>query len=159
MAETRNPQRLRPWRVLAIVASGSALGLVWNSASGHGFPLSSNVYVQPGDQQVESAEAKGLIQKGALALDARPLWAYEAGHIPSALPFPEDDKFDEHFAALEPQLRSNLNVIVYCAGFGCEASHIVARKLKQHGIPAVVLNEGWPAWTDAGYPIRTGKQP
>ena len=43
------------------------------------------------------------------------------------------------------------------AGYGCEASHLVARKLKERGIPAVVLNEGWPAWTDAGYPIKEGR--
>lgn len=159
MADSNDPERLRLWRVAAIVALGSALGLGWNAASGHGFPLTSNVYIQPGDQQIEAAEAKSLIEKGALALDARPAWAYENAHIPGALPFPEDDKFDEHFAALEPHLRSNLNVIVYCAGFGCEASHILSRKLKQRGIPAIVMNEGWPAWTDAGFPTRSGKQP
>ena len=43
-------------------------------------------------------------------------------------------------------------------GFGCEASHIVARKLKERGIPAAILHEGWPAWQDAHYPVREGRR-
>jgi len=35
----------------------------------------------------------------------------------------------------------------------------VARKLKERGIPAVVLSEGWPAWTEAGYPTKEGAKP
>jgi len=48
---------------------------------------------------------------------------------------------------------------VYCSGFGCEASHIVARRLRERGIPAAILHDGWPAWTDAGYPVREGAEP
>ena len=55
------------------------------------------------------------------------------GHVPGALPLPEDD-FDRAFATLEDRLRSHFDIIVYCSGYGCEASHIVARKLagKRH---------------------------
>jgi rhodanese-related sulfurtransferase len=154
----RNDDRLRLWRLVAIVALGSTLGLAWNAVSGHGFALSSNVYVRAGEEEVQAADAKARLEKGALMLDARPVWSYELGHIPGALPLPEEE-FDKHFALLEPQLRASLDVIVYCSGFGCEASHLVARKLKQRGIPAAVLHEGWPAWTEAGYPTRTGAQP
>ena len=79
-------------------------------------------------------------------------------HIPGALALPEDD-FDRAFTALEPRLRASFDVVVYCSGFGCEASHLVARRLKERGIPAVVLSEGWPAWQEAGYPIKEGPQP
>ncbi len=41
-------------------------------------------------------------------------------------------------------------VVVYCSGFGCEASHVVARKLRERGIAAGILDEGLPAWEDAG---------
>jgi len=27
------------------------------------------------------------------------------------------------------------------------------------GIPAIVLAEGWPAWMDAGYPVKEGPRP
>jgi rhodanese-related sulfurtransferase len=148
----------RAWRILVILAAGAALGLAWNTLGGRGFALSRNAYVAEGDEQIEAAEARRRLDQGALFLDARPVAFYEMSHIPGALTLPEDD-FDRAFANLEPRLRSTFDIVVYCSGFGCEASHLVARKLKQRGIPAVVLSEGWPAWTDAGYPTREGAQP
>jgi rhodanese-related sulfurtransferase len=149
---------LRVGRIAVIVLAAAVLGLGWNQLSGRGFALSRNAYVAPGDEQVTAAEARARLDKGALFLDARPVAFYEMSHIPSALPLPEDD-FDRAFAKIEPRLRSTFDIVVYCSGFGCEASHLVARKLKDRGIPAVVLSEGWPAWTDAGYPTREGAQP
>jgi rhodanese-related sulfurtransferase len=148
----------RVWRVAAILLLGVLLGLVWNSTSGRGFALAGNVLVKPGDETIPAAVAKQRLDKGALALDARPFANYEMEHVPGALSLPEED-FDASFARLEPRLRDSLDVIVYCAGFGCEASHVVARKLKERGIPAVILDEGWPAWQDAGYPVRAGREP
>jgi rhodanese-related sulfurtransferase len=158
VANAAEDDRLRIWRAAVIAVVGAALGLAWNAFSGQGFALSSNVYVKPGDELVEVAEAKARIEKGALAFDARPVWAYEAAHIPGSRPLPEDE-FDKYYAQFEPLLKGSLDVIIYCSGFGCEASHIVARKLKEHGVPAAVLHEGWPAWKDAGYPTKTGKEP
>jgi len=149
---------LRPLRILAILAFAAALGLAWNGLSGRGFALSRNAYLQEGDEQIEAAAAKARLDQGALFLDARPIAFYEMSHIPGALPLPEDD-FDRAFGKLEPRLRSSFDIVVYCSGFGCEASHLVARRLKERGIPAVVLAEGWPAWTDAGYPVKEGPKP
>ena len=150
--------RFRPWRVLAIVAAGVCLGLGWNAASGRGFALSSNVLVKPGDETISAAEAKRRLDAGALFLDARPKMNYDVEHVPGALSLPEES-FDADWAKLEPRIRESLDVVVYCAGFGCEASHVVARLLKERGIPAVILDEGWPAWQDAGYPVRAGREP
>lgn len=145
-------------RMLLLLGLGSALGLGWNAFSGRGLALAGNVFVKEGDELVEPAAAKARLDKGALFLDARPLDFYDMEHVPGALSLPEDE-FDAAFARIEPQLRASFDVIVYCAGFGCEASHIVSRKLKERGVPAAILHEGWPAWQDAGYPTRTGKQP
>ena len=145
-------------RVFAIVALGVALGLAWNALSGRGFALTSNVFLKPGDEEIPAAEARARLEKGALLLDARGVEFYEMGHIPGAVPLPEED-FDRSFAALEPRLRSTFDIVVYCSGYGCEASHIVARKLREKGIHAAILHEGWPAWTDAGYPTKEGKEP
>lgn len=151
--------RPRPLRAALLIAFGSVCGLTWNAVSGHGFALQSNVYVRPGDELIEAAEAKQRLDAGtALFLDVRPPAFYAMGHIPGALNLPEDD-FERAFGQLEARLRSQFDVVVYCAGFGCEASHIVARQLKARGVPAAVLHEGWPAWTDAGYPAHTGAQP
>ena len=147
----------RVGRLLLIVAAGGLLGLVWNGLSGRGFPLSANVLVKPGDELAGPPEVSARAARGALVLDARPLDFYKMGHLPGALSLPEDD-FDVAFARLEPALRSSLDVVVYCAQY-CEASHIVARKLKERGIPAAILKDGYESWTDAGLATRTGAQP
>ena len=149
---------LRAYRIAAIVALGSGLGLAWNAASGRGFALTRNVFIQEGDEVIEAAEARARLDKGALFLDARPVDFYKMSHIPGALPLPEED-FDPAFAKLEPTLRGRFDIVVYCSGYGCEASHIVSRKLKQRGIPAAILHEGWPAWQQAGYPEKSGDAP
>jgi len=150
----------RLWRVLVIVAAGLCLGLAWNAWSGRGLGIRANAFVRPGDDMelVEAPAAKARLEKGALFLDARGLPFYEMGHIPGALPLPEED-FDASFARLEETLRRRFDIVVYCSGYGCEASHIVARKLRDRGIEAAILHEGWPAWTDAGYPVKQGSEP
>ena len=150
--------RLRVLRMLAIVAAGIAAGLLWNAVSSRGFALGRSVFVQSGDEVIEAAEARARLDRGALFLDARPPDFWKMSHIPGALSLPEDD-FDRVFAELEPRLRHHFNLVVYCSGYGCEASHIVARKLREKGIHAAILNEGWPAWTDAGYPVTQGGKP
>ena len=150
------PIRVR--RILVILVAGAVLGLGWNQLSGRGLALTRNAYLREGDEQIAPADAREKLDKGALFLDARPVAFYEMSHIPGALPLPEDD-FDRAFAKIEGRLRGSFDTIVYCSGFGCEASHLVARRLKERGIPAVVLAEGWPAWTEAGYPTREGAQP
>jgi rhodanese-related sulfurtransferase len=150
--------QIRWRRAAAILLAGAGLGLLWNAFSGRGFALDKSVFIQAGDESIEAAEAKTRFDRGALFLDARPIDFYNMSHIPSALPLPEPE-FDEYFARLEPRLRSTFNIVVYCAGYGCEASHVVARKLRDQGIHAAILNEGWPAWTEAGYPTKTGREP
>jgi rhodanese-related sulfurtransferase len=149
---------LRPWRIVAIGGLGIALGLLWNGLSGRGFALGQSVFIQRGDEVIEAGEAKARLDRGALFLDARPVDFYKMGHIPGALPLPEPD-FERAFTGLEPRLRRHFNLVVYCSGYGCEASHIVARRLREKGIHAAILNEGWPAWTDAGYPVTSGETP
>jgi rhodanese-related sulfurtransferase len=147
-------------RLLAIVTAGLGLGLAWNAWSGRGLALGSNAFVRPGEGlvEIEAADAKARLEKGALFLDARGIDYYRMGHVPGALPLPEDD-FDRAFATLEDTLRRRFDIVVYCSGYGCEASHIVARKLRERGIEVAILLEGWPAWTDAGYPVKEGDAP
>jgi rhodanese-related sulfurtransferase len=145
---------MRPLRILIIGTAGILAGLGWNAASPRGFALGRSVFVQAGDEVIEAAEAKSRLEKGALFLDARPVDFWKMSHIPGSVCLPEED-FDKAYAALEPRLRATYNIVVYCAGFGCDASHVVARLLREKGIHAAILNEGWPAWTDAGFPVTS----
>jgi rhodanese-related sulfurtransferase len=145
-------------RIALIAAAGVACGFAWNSLSGKGFALGQSVFVQAGDQLVSARDAKDWLDKGALFLDARPRDFWRMSRIPGALCLPEEE-FGRAFSELEPQLRQNLSLIVYCSGYGCESSHVVARQLRERGFPAVILDEGLPAWEDEGYPIDTEARP
>jgi rhodanese-related sulfurtransferase len=148
---------LRAGRILLIAAAGLACGMAWNTWSGRGIALGANAFLREGAEEIPAAEAKERFDRGALFLDARPVANYEMSHIPNAVPLPEDD-FDRHFTAIEARLRASFDAVVYCAGYGCEASHLVAERLKAKGIHVAILNEGWPAWTDAGYPVTEAGQ-
>jgi rhodanese-related sulfurtransferase len=137
-----------------IVVVAVACGLAWNSLSGKGFDLGQSVFVQAGDVLIPAPEARSWLDKGALFVDARPRDFWLMSRIPGAVSLPEED-FDHAFAELAPKLRKNLSIIVYCSGYGCESSHIVARQLRARGFPAVILDEGLPAWQDEGYPLDT----
>lgn len=143
-------------RAVAIVTAGAACGLSWNALSGRGFALGQSVFVQAGDEVIAAAEAKSRLERGALFLDARPGDFWRMSRIPGALSLPEEE-FDRVFAELEPRLRRTFNIVVYCSGYGCEASHVVTRRLRERGIHAAILAEGLPAWEGAGYPLQTGE--
>jgi rhodanese-related sulfurtransferase len=151
---------MRPdWRrFLLILAVGAATGLAWNAGSARGFALGRSVFAQAGDVIVEARDAKTLLDRGALFLDARPRDFWRMNRIPTALALPEDD-FDKAYAEVEPQLRRARAIVVYCSGYGCEASHVVARRLREKGFDAGILDEGLPAWQDAGLPLDSEPRP
>lgn len=139
-------------RFILILAGGVALGFAWNAASGRGIALGQSVLLQAGDELVKAADARRLLDQGALFLDARPRDFWRMNRIPGALPLPEDD-FDRAYAEVEGRLRRASAIVVYCSGYGCEASHLVARKLRERGFAAAILDEGLPAWEDAQLPL------
>ena len=141
-------------RFILILVAGATFGLAWNAGSGRGFSLGQSVLVQAGDELVAAPAAKRLLDEGALFLDARPRDFWRMSRIPGALPLPEED-FERSFQQAEPRLRRARTIVVYCSGYGCEASHLVARKLRERGFAAAILDEGLPAWQDAALPLDT----
>jgi len=145
-------------RFVLILVAGASLGLAWNAGSGRGFALGQSVLVQTGDELVAAPDGKRLLDEGALFLDARPRDFWRMSRIPGSLPLPEED-FERSFQEAEARLRRASAIVVYCSGYGCEASHIVARKLREKGFAAAILDEGMPAWQDAQLPLDTEPRP
>jgi len=145
-------------RLILILVTGAGAGLLWNAASGRGFALGRSVLVQTGDELVAAKDARALLDRGALFLDARPRDFWRMSRIPRALSLPEED-FDRALAQVEPRLRRASAIVVYCSGYGCEASLVVARKLRERGYAAAVLDEGLPAWQDAAGPMDSEPRP
>lgn len=82
-----------------------------------------------------------------LWLDARPDAQFLQEHIPGALPLNEDrwnELLPQMLAAWSPEKR----VVVYCSSQSCEASHEVARRLREEAqLKSVsVLHGGWETW-------------
>jgi rhodanese-related sulfurtransferase len=150
--------RLHWTRFILILAASVSLGFAWNAFSGRGIVLGQSVLTQAGDELVKAPDAKALLDKGALFLDARPRDFWRMSRIPGALSLP-DEGFDKAFPEVEERLRRASTIVVYCSGYGCEASHIVARKLREKGFAAAVLDEGLPAWEDAKLPLDSEPRP
>ena len=145
-------------RFLLILVLGGAAGLSWNAWSGRGFDLTRSVFAQADDEIVKAEQAKVLHERGALFLDARPRDFWRMNRIPGALALPEDD-FDRAYPEAEPLMRRAKAIVVYCSGYGCEASHVVARRLREKGFDAAILDEGLPAWQEANLPVDAEARP
>jgi len=83
-----------------------------------------------------------------LWVDARPRAKFEREHIPGAVPLNED----EWVRLVGPFLDAwapEKTIVVYCDGGSCEASHHVARRIKEElqiENAVWVLQDGWNAW-------------
>ena len=91
----------------------------------------------------------------ALFADARPLDAFNAGHIKGALHL-DPSEFDQWSEQLFSQASSEVTIIAYCEGVKCQLSRELAEKLTWLGYEKVYsLKDGWGLWKKHGLP--TGK--
>lgn len=82
-------------------------------------------------------------------IDVRPVEEYAAGHLPGAINIPPDE--------LEEKLRafdSEHEVVAYCRGPHCVFSFDAVEKLRLKGVKASRLEDGFPEWKSAGYPVE-----
>jgi len=107
-------------------------------------------------QTVDYAYAKQAIGNGtrggakALLIDARPNPKYLSGTIPSSLSIP-DTQIDKFIGQLDKTPKDK-EIIVYCGGWDCEKSPIVAGHLKSVGFTNVKLYQaGEPEWATKSY--------
>ncbi|MFC1592260.1 rhodanese-like domain-containing protein [Thermodesulfobacteriota bacterium] len=108
---------------------------------------------------LEYDRARGLFESGtALFVDARPGFAYEAGHISGAVNITAET-LDEQVFALMDALQQG-PVVLYCTGVDCpEAMELAELMVAQDLRPVCVFLEGWEKWTALGCPTATGAEP
>ncbi len=83
-------------------------------------------------------------------VDVRPHAEYVAGHVPGTINVPVRD--------LEQRLRGlpqDQEIVVYCCGPHCVLACDAVARLRQEGFNARRLEDGFPAWHDAGLPVET----
>ncbi len=114
------------------------------------------------EADVSGDEARWLHAHGALFLDARRTATYVLGHIPGARSLPVwEDGVAEKVAILEASgTDPELPVVLYCAGGGCEDSHLLAQKLWLAGFKNLrIYAGGFPEWEAKGWPVAKGGRP
>jgi rhodanese-related sulfurtransferase len=145
---------------LAIVLGSAVVGVVVNHISPRGIPVlpepgSEELYLPPGVESltVEEAYADFEAEK-ALFLDARPPEEYEEAHIPGSLNLPPTE-YEEHFLDAMAEIEGSEKIVVVCSGIECADSIQVAERLLEavEG-PIYVVEDGWRAWEEAGYPME-----
>lgn len=89
----------------------------------------------------------------ALFADARPIVAYETGHIQGALHL-EPDAVEEWADKLIANYAPDQPIITYCEGEQCRLSHELAERLTWLGYEKVFyLVDGWGQWKRHGLPV------
>ena len=82
-----------------------------------------------------------LAREDVVVVDVRPAEEYASGHIAGARSIPIDE--------LEQRLQEvprDREVVAYCRGPFCAYAHEAVRRLRDAGIHARRLEEGWPEW-------------
>ena len=82
-------------------------------------------------------------------LDVRPREEYAAGHLPGAVNIPLAE-LEQRLKDLDPAQ----DVVAYCRGPHCVLAFEAVARLRRRGLKARRLEEGFPEWKRAGYPVE-----
>lgn len=102
---------------------------------------------------LEAISAKELLartQSGEVTvLGIRPEQEFAAGHLPDAINIPPDQ-----VAQRIEKLDCNQTVVAYCRGPYCLYSYDAVKLLRERGYEAQRLEDGFPEWQAAGFPVQ-----
>jgi ArsR family transcriptional regulator len=87
-------------------------------------------------------------------LDVRPEDEFALGHLPGAVNIPLGD-LDRRLADLPP----DREVVAYCRGPYCVLSFEAVAALRANGFRVRRLEDGFPEWRVAGFPVEVGSAP
>lgn len=100
-------------------------------------------------EAIDAVELRRRLED-VVVLDVRPRSEYEAGHIQGARSVPRDE--------LDSRLRelpSDAEIVAYCRGPYCVFADEVVAALRAKGYRALRLTEGYPDWSQRGFPVAT----
>jgi rhodanese-related sulfurtransferase len=102
---------------------------------------------------LEAISAEELLERTqhgeVTVLDIRPEQEFAAGHLPDAINIPPDQ-----IAQRITKLDSNQTVVAYCRGPYCLYSYDAVKLLRKKGFKAQRLEDGFPEWQAAGFPVQ-----
>ncbi len=86
-----------------------------------------------------------------VVLDVRPVAEYAAGHIPGAVSVPPDE-----LTARLRRVPGDAEVVAYCRGPFCVYADDAVRALRRRKVRARRLEDGFPEWRHARFPVAVG---
>ena len=103
--------------------------------------------------EVDLAQARDMIQSGAVVLDVREPAEFAAGHLPEAINVPRG-LLEFQLAGIPALNQAERPIVVYCKTSGRAA--LAASVMHTMGISNVVsVAGGYDAWSGAGLPVDT----
>lgn len=117
--------------------------------------VSSFLTVKDNLEPIPRRELLKRVQNGLVTvLDVRPAEEYAAGHVPGAV----NVSLDKLEAYLD-KLDSQQEVVAYCRGPHCILAFDAVAKLREKGLNARRLEDGFPEWKLAGLPVESTLEP
>jgi rhodanese-related sulfurtransferase/DNA-binding transcriptional ArsR family regulator len=83
-------------------------------------------------------------------MDVRPPEEYAAGHVPGAVNIPLSEL--EHYL---DKLNSKQEIVAYCRGPHCVLAFEAVARIRDRGLKARRLQDGYPEWKSAGFPVES----
>lgn len=83
-------------------------------------------------------------------LDVRPPEEFAAGHVPGAVNIPLS-KLEQYIKDLKPEHE----IVAYCRGPHCVLAFDAVARLREKGLKARRLEDGYPEWKTDGLPVET----
>lgn len=101
-------------------------------------------------EPVPRGELLDRVRNGLVTvLDVRPPEEYAAGHVPGAVNVPLD-KLENYLKQLEPEQE----IVAYCRGPHCVLAFDAVAQLREKGLNARRMEDGFPEWEVAGLPVE-----
>jgi len=100
-------------------------------------------------EELLSRVREGLVT----VIDVRPPLEYAAGHVPGAVNVPLNE-LEQYLHGLDKAQE----IVAYCRGPHCVLAFDAVAKLRQNGLKARRLEDGYPEWKSAGLPVEESKE-
>jgi len=82
-------------------------------------------------------------------IDVRPAEEYASGHVPGAVNVPLSE-LESHLLDFDPEQE----IVAYCRGPHCVLAFDAVARLREKGLKARRLEDGYPEWKTAGLPVE-----